>query len=55
MNVCLAVLLRAFWRRESNTVILYGHKLNGNLKAIQDYALTVPGGPELLFLTMDPS
>lgn len=54
MNVCLVLLLRSFWLCKSNTVILYGHKLNGNLKAIQDYALGVPDGPELIFLTMDP-
>ena len=55
MNVCMVLLLRVFWYGKTNIVILYGHKLNGNLKAIQDYALGVPEGPELHFLTMDPS
>jgi CDP-glycerol glycerophosphotransferase len=54
VNVCFALVLRALCGGNKNKVILYGHKLNGNLKAIQDHALTLDGGPELLFLTMDP-
>lgn len=55
VNACLALLLRWLLRGvHRDQVILYGHKLNGNLKAIQDRA-RAGGGPPMYFLTMDPA
>src|SRR5689334_22827489 len=40
--------------RKQKTVILYGHKLNGNLKAFADYYASRPNKDfELFYLTMD--
>ncbi|MGH8030069.1 MAG: CDP-glycerol glycerophosphotransferase family protein [Arenimonas sp.] len=57
LNTLAALLLRWFgWRRDPGSVVLYGHKLNGNLAALlaqarreADPAMT------LSFLTMDPA
>lgn len=52
-NTLLVLLVRRVRKKRLDTVILYGHKLNGNLKAIQQHALKTPGGPQFFFLTMD--
>ncbi|TCJ14739.1 CDP-glycerol--glycerophosphate glycerophosphotransferase [Parasulfuritortus cantonensis] len=54
VNAALVLVARWFRRGGRDAVILYGHKLNGNLKAILAHAATVAGGPRLFFLTMDP-
>jgi CDP-glycerol glycerophosphotransferase len=56
LNVAIALLLRPFRRRPSrNRVILYGHKLGGNLLAIYRYLRASPeSGLDVAFLTMDP-
>lgn len=55
VNAFLALLLRWLLRGvRRDQVILYGHKLNGNLKAIQDRA-RAGEGPPMYFLTMDPA
>lgn len=53
-NVALALLLRPFVRRDRHRVLLYGHKLNGNLLAFYLEAEKSDVGIELEFLTMDP-
>ncbi|TKA89030.1 CDP-glycerol--glycerophosphate glycerophosphotransferase [Guyparkeria sp. SB14A] len=52
-NVALALLLRPFLRRDPRRVLLYGHKLNGNLLALYLEAEKSDVGVELEFLTMD--
>lgn len=54
-NTALVGLLRWLWRGRRDAVVLYGHKRNGNLKAIQDYAAGNPAGPPVYFLTLDPA
>lgn len=57
LNVLAALALRWLpWRRRPRTVVLYGHKLNGNLAALLAHARAA-GGTELefRFLTMDPA
>ncbi|MDT8303279.1 MAG: CDP-glycerol glycerophosphotransferase family protein [Sedimentisphaerales bacterium] len=41
--------------QKENSVILYGHKLNGNLLALYDFMLAKNGDLEVFFLTMDPA
>jgi len=57
LNVAIAIPLR--WmsgRNRSGNVLLYGHKLNGNLAAIYEQAERMDGLlPPLVFLTMDPA
>lgn len=55
-NVACAMLLRPFLhRRRSGRVLLYGHKLSGNLLAIHEHAAChVQTGLRFAFLTMDP-
>ena len=56
-NVTIALLLRPFWRRsQKRCVILYGHKLSGNLLAIHR-ALHASHASDIdvQFLTMDPA
>lgn len=54
-NVVAARLVRPFlWRKGPKQVVLYGHKLNGNLLAIYRYLRARPGGIDVVFLTMDP-
>ena len=56
LNTCFALLLRPVLRRKNACVaILYGHKLNGNLKAIYQYAEEADSPVTLYFLTMDPA
>lgn len=55
-NVVAAVLLRWLVRESpSGCVLLYGHKLNGNLAAIREHALADGFQSPMVFLTMDPS
>jgi CDP-glycerol glycerophosphotransferase (TagB/SpsB family) len=56
INTLLAMLARLLWRGRDrrNIAILYGHKLNGNLKAILDYSNDANPRVQLYFLTMDP-
>lgn len=53
-NVLLALLLRPFVRKDGRKVLLYGHKLNGNLLALYLESDAGDTGLELEFLTMDP-
>lgn len=54
LNVLIALALRPFKRKKA-LAILYGHKLNGNLKAIYDYHKLVKNPCiEIVYLTMDP-
>jgi len=56
LNVCMVIALRKLLRNVSrDKAILYGHKLNGNLKAIMDYSQRIGGDTRLYFLTMDPA
>lgn len=57
LNVLLALCLRPFGRRSSRPlVLLYGHKLTGNLKALYDALRAAHDAPcEVRFLTMDPA
>lgn len=52
-NVLVAIVLRPFLRRRGR-VLLYGHKLAGNLKPILRRLQAVEGAPRAAFLTMDP-
>jgi CDP-glycerol glycerophosphotransferase (TagB/SpsB family) len=55
-NTCMALLFRLICKpSHKDTVILYGHKLNGNLKSLYDYAEKTSPGNTLFFLTMDPA
>lgn len=56
LNVVAAALLRPFVRwQENRHVLLYGHKLNSNLKGIYDYSRRQGvNDMTLYFLTMDP-
>jgi CDP-glycerol glycerophosphotransferase len=57
LNVVAAALLRPFVRRqEIGHVMLYGHKLNSNLKGLYDYSRRQGDKDMILyFLTMDPA
>lgn len=57
INVACAMLLRPLLhRRASGLVLLYGHKLSGNLLAIHEHALQYPPARlHFAFLTMDPA
>jgi CDP-glycerol glycerophosphotransferase len=57
LNTCAALLLRwCGWRRDAGTVVLYGHKLNGNLAALLAQARRdADPARTLVFLTMDPA
>jgi CDP-glycerol glycerophosphotransferase len=54
-NVALAIACRPFRRRAGRRVLLYGHKLNGNLLAIQQQLSTTQPRVEAVYLTRDPS
>ncbi len=55
LTVLLSLLLRLFIPRKKQVVILYGHKLNGNLKGLYDYVTTLSNSTiDIYFLTMDP-
>jgi CDP-glycerol glycerophosphotransferase (TagB/SpsB family) len=55
LNVLTALLLRPLRKRKDRkTVVLYGHKLSGNLLAIYEYWLTkARGEADMVYLTMD--
>lgn len=54
INTAFALLFRKFFKSQRNKyIVLYGHKLNGNLKALYDEALEE--GFRFYFLTMDPA
>jgi CDP-glycerol glycerophosphotransferase len=53
-NVLLDLLLRPFVRKDGRKVLLYGHKLNGNLLALYLESNAGDTELELEFLTMDP-
>lgn len=53
-NVLLALLLRPFVGKNSRKVLMYGHKLNGNLLALYLEAEASDAELEFEFLTMDP-
>ncbi len=56
-NVVLAMVLRAFMRRPTKPrVVLYGHRLCGNLLAIHDYLRAhCVDDFDVVFMTMDPA
>jgi CDP-glycerol glycerophosphotransferase len=56
LNVAIALLLRPFRRRQPRKrVLLYGHKLGGNLLAIYRHIRAAPElEMDVAFLTMDP-
>jgi len=43
------------FQKKNNAIILYGHKLNGNLLSIYDFIMERNSGLEVFFLTMDPA
>lgn len=57
--VLAAWLLRPLWRRRRRrgvpTIVLYGHKLSGNLLALHRAMVAAPGEWRVVFLTMDPA
>lgn len=54
-NALAAVVLRLLMRRRRRLVLLYGHRLGGNLLAIYRHLRDRPEtGIEVVFLTMDP-
>lgn len=54
INTAFALLFRKFFKSQRNKhIVLYGHKFNGNLKALYDGALEE--GFRFYFLTMDPA
>lgn len=54
LQALLGLLLRLFLRSRKGTIVLYGHKLNGNLLALQRYLLANPAaGLNPVFLSMD--
>lgn len=55
INVLIALLLRPLLKDKSKkTVVLYGHKLSGNLLGIYEYWLTkARGEADMVYLTMD--
>jgi CDP-glycerol glycerophosphotransferase len=57
LNTLVAAILRPFVRRKSGgLVLLYGHKLNSNLKAVYNFSRNSgENGPALCFLTIDPA
>lgn len=56
-NALVAILLRPFWPRPpAPRVVLYGHKLSGNLAAIYEWLRKHrESGIDATFLTMDPA
>lgn len=55
LNVLLVWLARVLFRgRPRDVVVLYGHKFNGNLRALYEQARVQSAAPTLYFLTMDP-
>jgi CDP-glycerol glycerophosphotransferase len=54
VNAALGLLLGAFAPRQRRRILLYGHKLGGNLLALYR-ELRARDGVEVAFLTMDPA
>lgn len=56
-QVLVAIALRPLLRRWSkrDLIVLYGHKLGGNLLALRSYLVTQYPRTEVVFLTMDPA
>ena len=56
-NVMIALMLRPFFKSgQRPLVLLYGHKLSGNLLALYRELRSNPGGcADIAFLTMDPA
>jgi len=55
MTILSALILRPFVSRKKKIIVLYGHKLNSNLKGIYDYSMALKDcSIETYFLTMDP-
>lgn len=52
-NFLVAVLLRKLLLNKENTIVLYGHKLNGNLQAFKNFMFRYKE-PETFYLTLDP-
>jgi CDP-glycerol glycerophosphotransferase len=54
--VLVAITWRMVSKRESDPkrVVLYGHKFNGNIKALADYCRTIEPNFTLYFATLDP-
>lgn len=50
----LSIILRPLLRKNDKIVVLYGHKLNGNLRAIAEYS-QMRNEYQLYFATLDPS
>ena len=54
LQAALGIALRPFLRSRDGIVVLYGHKLNGNLLALQRHLLANPeAGLRPVFLSMD--
>lgn len=53
--ILLSLVFRPFRPRKRKTVVLYGHKLNGNLKAFADYYSNRKNNFKLYYATLDPS
>lgn len=55
LHVALAILARPFRRRNAKPVVLlYGHKLGGNLLALYEGLVASGDGWDVAFLTLDP-
>lgn len=55
VNMSLALVMRPFVRKDRRKVLLYGHKLNGNLLALYNESRNGDYDLDLTFLTMDPA
>ncbi|MEH6588510.1 MAG: CDP-glycerol glycerophosphotransferase family protein [Halioglobus sp.] len=57
ITVATATLIQLLGRKKAGRLcVLYGHKLNGNLKALYDFSPTEPRDKiDMQFLTMDPT
>ncbi len=54
--ITISIVLRCFVKRGRRSVVLYGHKYNGNLKAYAEYyARQQDPGFDLYFLSLDPN
>jgi CDP-glycerol glycerophosphotransferase len=54
LQAALGIVLRLFLRSRTGVVVLYGHKLNGNLLALHRHLLSHPGdGLRPVYLSMD--
>lgn len=54
-NIFVGILLRLLTARRTKFIVLYGHKLNGNLKALYEHLTANRGGGFVVsFLVIDP-